>query len=48
MNPYVILQKYYSSNEEAFASLKKIAIIEPDTKNTAKYTEAFQQWKSYL
>mgnify|MGYP000899674618 FL=1 len=38
----------YSSNEEAFASLKKIAIIEPDTENTAKYTEAFQQWKSYL
>lgn len=39
---------YYSSNEEAFASLRKIAIIEPDVENAEKYANAFQDWKSYL
>lgn len=38
----------YSSNEEAFASLKKIMTIEPDAANKDKYEEAYQHWKSYL
>ena len=38
----------YSSNEEAFASLKKMAVIEPDAGNAGVYSRAYQRWKSYL
>ncbi|MPM81569.1 Xylulose kinase [bioreactor metagenome] len=38
----------YASNEEAFASLKKIAVIEPDTENKERYEEAYQLWKKYI
>lgn len=38
----------YSSNEEAFASLKKIMTIEPHAADKDKYDVAYQQWKSYL
>ncbi len=36
----------YKDNTEAFASLKKIAEIEP--KDTEAYQEAYERWKSYL
>ncbi|MDO5523202.1 MAG: FGGY-family carbohydrate kinase, partial [Bacteroidia bacterium] len=38
----------YSSNEEAFASLKKIAAVKPDLSRAQAYEDAYQQWKSYL
>ena len=38
----------YKSTEEAFSSLKKIQIIEPDTKNIAAYQEAYARWKGIL
>ena len=36
----------YKDNTKAFASLKKIAEIEP--KDTEAYQEAYERWKSYL
>ena len=37
--------KYYSSPEEAFASLRKIAIVEPDMANKGAYVEAYERWR---
>lgn len=39
---------YYKTTEEAFASLQKIAVIEPDIQNKEKYHEAYQRWKLAL
>ena len=39
---------YYKTTEEAFASLQKIAVIEPDIQNKKKYHEAYQHWKLAL
>jgi len=38
----------YASNEEAFSSLKKIATVKPDEKNSTQYQEAYQRWKSLI
>lgn len=38
----------YSSNEEAFASLTKVAIIEPETDKKNEYREAYERWKSLI
>lgn len=38
----------YASNKEAFASLKKIATIEPDEQNKEHYENSYQRWKSYI
>jgi xylulokinase len=38
----------YKDNTEAFASLKKIEVIEPDSANRTKYLEAYDRWKSIL
>jgi xylulokinase len=38
----------YSSNEEAFASLKKIMTVKPDEKNGERYKEVYQRWKKYI
>lgn len=38
----------YRDHDEAFATLKKLAIIEPDTKHEAEYREAYGRWKSVL
>ncbi len=35
----------YADHSEAFATLKKVQVIEPDTKNEAAYREAFERWK---
>ena len=39
---------YYKSEEEAFASLKKLAVIEPDEKHEAEYLGAYARWKDTL
>jgi len=39
---------YYKSNEEAFASLTKLQVIEPETDKKAQYREAYERWKSLL
>lgn len=38
----------YASHTEAFSSLKKIMTVEPDSKNSAQYQEAYQRWKSLI
>ncbi len=38
----------YRSPEEAFASLRKSAVIEPDIENKSRYLDAYSRWKSFL
>jgi len=38
---------FYTSPDEAFANLKRLAVIEPDEKQAKQYEEAYQRWKSY-
>lgn len=38
----------YASNEEAFSSLTKIAVIEPETNKKAQYRDAYERWKSLI
>lgn len=38
----------YKDNDEAFATLKKLAVIEPDARHEAAYQEAYARWKAVL
>jgi len=38
----------YASNTEAFASLEKLAVIEPETDKINQYRDAYARWKSYI
>lgn len=38
----------YNDNNEAFASLKKLAVIEPDAVHFNEYHEAYNRWKKIL
>lgn len=38
----------YKDNNEAFATLKRLAVIEPDTMTEQKYRAAYQRWKTLL
>ncbi|MCH5238887.1 MAG: carbohydrate kinase [Muribaculaceae bacterium] len=38
----------YSDHNEAFSSLKKLAVIEPDNNHKDEYQEAYERWKSIL
>ncbi len=38
----------YKDNNEAFASLKKLAVIEPDQAHLAEYLDAYNVWKERL
>lgn len=38
----------YASNKEAFASLEKLSVIEPDAVHKAEYREAYERWKSLV
>lgn len=38
----------YKDNNEAFTSLKKLGVIEPDSKHSEEYKEAYLRWKSIL
>ena len=38
----------YKDHDEAFASLKKLAVIEPDEANRSAYLEAYASWKAEL
>jgi xylulokinase len=38
----------YASNKEAFASLEKLAVIEPEVSKKAQYEEAYERWKDCL
>lgn len=38
----------YKDNNEAFATLDKLAVIEPDVKSLEQYAEAYARWKDIL
>lgn len=38
----------YKDHDEAFATLKKLAVIEPDEANSQAYREAYERWKTVL
>lgn len=38
----------YASNEEAFSSLTKISVIEPETNKKVQYRDAYEKWKSLI
>jgi xylulokinase len=38
----------YEDNDEAFASLQKIEVIEPNNSQRAQYLEAYERWKNLL
>jgi xylulokinase len=38
----------YKDNKEAFASLEKLAVIEPEVSEKAQYDEAYERWKRNL
>lgn len=38
----------YKNNDEAFATLEKLAVIEPDVKHRTEYDEAYARWKAAL
>jgi len=38
----------YKDHDEAFATLKKLAVIEPDAKNRSAYLQAYSEWKERL
>jgi xylulokinase len=38
----------YKDNKEAFATLKKLAVIEPDEHNREAYRAAYANWKQLL
>jgi xylulokinase len=38
----------YASNKEAFASLEKLTVIEPEAAQQQQYREAYERWKNLL
>lgn len=38
----------YKDNDEAFSTLKKLSVIEPDERHRAEYLEAYTRWKEML
>ncbi|MCH5230697.1 MAG: carbohydrate kinase [Muribaculaceae bacterium] len=38
----------YKDNNEAFGSLKKLAVIEPDRSHSQEYADAYSRWKEIL
>ena len=38
----------YKDHNEAFATLDKLAVIEPNLTNKAAYEDAYQRWLSYV
>ena len=38
----------YADNKEAFASLKKLQVIEPVAKDQPAYREAYERWLTFL
>lgn len=39
---------YYKSNDEAFGSLEKLKVIEPEVTKRAQYREAYERWKNLI
>jgi xylulokinase len=39
---------FYASHDEAFASLEKLSVVEPDVHNGTAYREAYERWKDLV
>ncbi|MCF6358921.1 MAG: carbohydrate kinase, partial [Draconibacterium sp.] len=39
---------YYKSSNEAFSSLKKLEVIEPDNSKVAEYQDTYKKWEREL
>jgi Sugar (pentulose and hexulose) kinases len=39
---------YYASNQEAFSTLERLAVIEPETDKKQEYRDAYLNWKNIL
>ena len=39
---------FYADSKEAFSSLEKIAVIEPETDKREQYVEAYSRWYEHL
>jgi xylulokinase len=39
---------FYADSKEAFSSLEKIAVIEPEHEKQEQYQEAYTRWKHHL
>lgn len=39
---------FYASNDEAFASLKKLSVVAPEANKASQYKEAYEKWKSLI
>ncbi len=40
--------RMYASNDEAFGSLEKLSVIEPESDKMTQYREAYQRWKELI
>lgn len=40
--------RMYASNDEAFGSLEKLSVIEPESDRMTQYREAYQRWKELI
>ncbi len=38
----------YASNDEAFGSLEKLSVIQPEADKTSQYRDAYQRWKELI
>ncbi|PXV67439.1 xylulokinase [Dysgonomonas alginatilytica] len=38
----------YASNDEAFGSLEKLSVVEPELDKTSQYRDAYQRWKELI
>lgn len=38
----------YASNDEAFSSLEKLSVVEPELDKTSQYRDAYQRWKELI
>jgi len=38
----------YANNDEAFGTLEKLAVVEPDANNNQVYKEAYEKWKNLI
>lgn len=39
---------YYKTNDEAFGSLEKLKVVEPEAEKAEQYREAYQRWKNLI
>ena len=38
----------YKNHDEAFATLKRLQVVQPETQKQTEYTDAYQRWKEII